>query len=91
MKPKNVVHLVAKGDTGEIVEQLLLTVDDYYAGRSPILDSSEYRKTRGIRQLFGQIFGSKGQLLQEFSVNYDTQGRYSCSRAVHDDGTIIED
>jgi hypothetical protein len=39
----------------------------------------------------GRIFGYKGNLQQEFEAYYDERGRYVRSRAVHEDGTVIED
>jgi hypothetical protein len=88
--PRSRVFLIAR-DMGEtIVDQWELSYDDYYEGTTPVIDSDEYRSTRGIRYLEGEVYGSKGNLQKKFVTKYDERGMCIGGRAVHEDGTVIE-
>jgi hypothetical protein len=85
------VLLAAYDQDGAIVEERELAYDDYYGGINGIVDSNAYRAEKGIRRMKGEIYGAKGNLQQTFEVQYSHDGSYVKSRAVHEDGTVIED
>lgn len=85
------VILSAFGKDGEVIEAADISYDDYYGGMSDLVDSSDYRAKRGIRSVKGKIFGSRGNMQQDFEIDYDERGQYVRSRTVHEDGTVIED
>lgn len=85
------VLLAAFDKDGAPVEEADISCDEYYGGISDLVDSDEYRAQKGIRSMKGRIFGYKGNLQQEFDAYYDQHGKYVRSRAVHEDGTVIED
>jgi hypothetical protein len=88
--PRSQVILIAENGDGVVVERLDVPLDNYYGGGLPVVDSDDYRRLNGIRLLRGHIYGYKGNLMEEFVVKYDSDGRYIHSRAVHEDGTIVE-
>jgi hypothetical protein len=89
--PRSKVLLVAFDEEGSVVERLEISYDDYYSGATQIVDSNSYRAEKGIRRMTGEVYGSKGNLQQTFDNHYSEDGRYVRSRAVHEDGTVIED
>jgi hypothetical protein len=89
-KPRSTVILVACDQDGAIVERVTLSFDDYYGESHPIIDSVAYRAERGIRQIQGEVFGAKGNLMQSFDNQYAADGKLVGSRSVHEDGTVIE-
>ena len=90
-RPRSVVHLSALDVNRNVVQQREMSIDDYYGGRDALVDSAEYRHNEGIRWLQGKIYDNKGNLTQQFDVEYSDDGRYRRSRAVHQDGTVVED
>ena len=88
-KPRNCVLLCAY-DGDAIVERHEPSYEEYYQERISLIDSNDYRAAKGIRRVTGEVYDSKGRLRQRFETVYGTDGRYLNGRAVHDDGTVIE-
>jgi hypothetical protein len=88
--PRSTVILVAVDQGGAMVEPVTLSFDDYYGESHPIIDSQAYRAERGIRQIHGEVFGMKGNLMQSFDNRYAVDGKLVGSRIVQEDGTVIE-
>jgi len=89
--PKSVVLLTAFNEEGEIVLEQKLKYFDYYEELHPIIDDDGFRFERKIRFIEGKIYDLDRKLCQEFRTEYDENGKYVRMRAVHADGTIIED
>ena len=85
------VFLEAIAGDGSIVERREVAYGDYYDGGSlPLIDCDQYRASRGIRKLRGDIFDSTGSLMQRFENDYDDDGAYIGGVAVHNDGTVVD-
>jgi hypothetical protein len=89
-KPRSRALLTAQKRDGTVIERLNVSLDDYYDGQLPIIDSNAYRKKRSIRLLKGELFGPEGNRMQASELQYDANGKLIHSRAVYDNGTIIE-
>lgn len=85
------VILVSYGREGQLVAQQTLPFEDYYGESHALIDDSDYRRGNGIRRVVGKIYNLEGQLDQEFENAYGESGEYIRGRAVHRNGTIIED
>ena len=83
-------ELRAFDSRGDVVEELCLSVEDYYEGRLDLIDQDGYRARRGIVVIEGRIYGPSGNLDQEFRNRYSPTGSYLGGRTVHADGTINE-
>src|SRR4051812_5471550 len=83
--------LVARTKDGNEVERHELSLQEYYQGIHQLIDSSEYRASRRITVIEGQLFDPAGNLFQEFRNMYTTDGAYEGGRTVHADGTVNED
>ena len=88
---KNEVVLVAFDRNDAVVEEQRMSYEDYYEGLPELIDSNLYRASRGIRRITGSVYNSKGELEQDFDNKYSEKGEYLRGRAVHADGTVIED
>lgn len=88
---KDVVILIAESADGEVIDTHEMPFDEFYDSDNKLIDSKEYRARRGIRRITGELFDMSGQLTQVFNVWYLKDGSQSRRRAVHADGTIIED
>jgi len=73
------------GDT-PVFEQVL-DLHDYWDDLHPVIDQAEFRQGRNIRRLTGRLYGSEGQLIQEFENTFDEAGQLMTSHARHEDGT----
>jgi hypothetical protein len=87
---RSTVLLVGYSDDGRIVERSSVPYDDYYDGKTPIVDSAAYRAARRIRRLTGEIYNASGNRQQTFDNVYDEAGKYLRSRMVFADGTVVE-
>jgi hypothetical protein len=74
-------------DHGDQVFELQLALDSYWDNLHPVIDDSSFRRARCIRRLVGKLYGSAGELLQEFKNTYDPSGVLVSSYVRHDDGT----
>jgi len=88
---RSVAILVAKRSDGAEVERHEMSLHDYYEELHDIIDSGEYRASRGIAVLEGRLWDSDGKLVQEFRTRYRPDGAYEGGRVVHADGTVNED
>jgi hypothetical protein len=84
------VFLVAYGQDEAELFRVDVGYDDYYDGETPLIDSNEYRASRGVFRVTGEIFDSKGVLQQSFENKYQGDGKYSGGKISHADGTIVE-
>ena len=90
-KKREIAELEAIDADGNVVEQLELTLEDYYQGLHDLVDKDEYRAARGIVVIEGRLFDPAGRLDQEFRNRYSDSGAYVGGRTVHADGTVNED
>jgi hypothetical protein len=86
----NLVILTAFGDANECIEEARLSVDEYYEESSKLIDSSDYRRVKKIKNINGKIYNDDGQLVQSFQNRYNDAGVLTHNRIVHDDGSITE-
>lgn len=84
------VQLIAIDQDGGIVEEQLLSYEDFYESLTDLIDSNDYRASRKIRRVKGQIFDGKGRLDQEFENHYSIRGEYLHGKAIYSDGTVVE-
>jgi hypothetical protein len=90
-KKRETAELEAFDADGNVVEQLELTLEEYYQGLHDLVDKDEYRAARGIVVIEGRLFDPAGMLVQEFSNRYSDSGAYIGGKTVHADGTVNED
>jgi hypothetical protein len=83
--------LVARDSSGGIVAQITLRLSAFYDTSHPLIDSSEYRRTKSIAVLHGRLHGVHGQVLEEFENQYDPHGQYINGWSRYSDGTILGD
>jgi hypothetical protein len=88
--PKNIVVLTAFGSLDERIEEIRLSIDDYYEESSELIDSSSYRRMKKIQFINGEIYNSKGRLIQSFENRYNDAGALTWNRTVHEDGSVTE-
>jgi len=74
-----------------VVFETQLDLHEYWDELHPAIDEALFRSQRGIRKLSGTLYGSKGNLLQEFENAYDSSGELIGSYARHEDGTETRD
>jgi hypothetical protein len=89
MKSKVTSQAILAGfnSSGAIVFEQDLDLSHYWDESHPVIDESQFRQEKGIRRLVGKLYGSEGQLLQEFESTYDEAGTLESSHARHQDGT----
>lgn len=90
-RKRELVELVAHDAAGGVVEEIRLTLEEYYQGLHPLIDKDSYRAQRGIVAIEGRVYGPSGALEQEFRNKYSAVGAYAGGRTVHADGTVNED
>jgi hypothetical protein len=83
--------LTARSRDGKVVEQVELSLEDYYQGLHDLIDSNEYRSARAIVLIEGELFDPDGRLDQEFRNRYGEDGAYIGGRTVFADGIVNED
>jgi hypothetical protein len=86
-KTKDQAVLVGFDSSGALVIEQTLDLSEYWDESHPAIDEEKFRRDKKIRKLVGTLYGSKGQLLQEFESIYDQAGKLQTSRARHEDGT----
>jgi hypothetical protein len=89
--PRSSVILTSYAADGRAIRRIVVSYEQYYDGENPVVDSNNYRSQHGVRRLTGEVYDSKRHLQQSFDIIYDEEGKHIKGRAVHDDGTIIED
>jgi hypothetical protein len=89
MKPKTKDKAVLTGFNagGTLIFEQTLDLSDYWDESHPAVDEERFRRDKSIRKLVGALYGSKGQLLQEFENTYDETGKLETSLARHEDGS----
>ncbi len=87
---RGIALLSAFNTRRELILEETLTIDNYYEDKHPMIDDDDFRKHHHIRFINGRIYDYDGKLGQEFNNEYDEEGAYIRGRAVHADGTIIE-
>jgi hypothetical protein len=88
--PRNIILLTCYAADEHVVDSIKLSYHEYYDGSPEVIDSEEYRASRGITRLTGEIYDSTSKLQQSFENRYNERGEYVGGRAVHADGTIID-
>jgi len=88
--PKSVAQLEAYSVDGSVVSREDIPLMRYYEDSHESIDSSAYRKERGIVRITGRLYDSKGILVQEFENEYGRDGAYKKGRAKFEDGTVQE-
>ena len=87
---RNVVVLTAFGDVNERIEEVRLSVDEYYEESHELIDSGVYRRTKNIRIIKGEIYNDRARLVQSFESQYNDAGVMTRNRTVHEDGSVTE-
>ena len=90
-KMKEIVLLTGYSFNGEVAFEEKIELHEYYDESHHVIDESSFRKERKIRKLIGKIYGTKGELIQEFENIYKENGSYERGMAKHANGTITED
>lgn len=85
------VHLIAFSEDGSVVEERMITHEEYYVDMNELIDSNKYRSERQITTVRGIVYDGDGDEGQVFESRYDRAGQYLSGRAVYSDGTVIED
>jgi hypothetical protein len=75
---------------GAVVFEAKLDLHEYWDEPHPVIDEDGFRLRHGIRRLTGELYGSSGNLIQEFENLYGPRGEYVSGRARHEDGTVTE-
>ena len=88
---KGKVLLVALSAHGDVIEELEVSYEDFYAGLFPLVDDDAYRSDRGIRALKGDIFDPSGNLQQTFENRYGEKGELVKRHIIFGDGRVVDD
>jgi hypothetical protein len=81
-------YVVCYDSSGVVVLRKTISLEMYYEGVHPFIDSSEYRQRRGICKIIGELY-RKAKLVQSFDLRYDMEnGKQIGRKVVFDDGTI---
>src|SRR5687768_1357656 len=85
---KNCAVLIGLNPDGDCVYSAAIPLDEYWDGEH-IWDSAKQIKKLKLQKLLGFLFGSKGNLLQQFESTFDlNSGVFSGGWARHEDGTV---
>jgi len=87
---KSVAQMIAYNANEGVVLRKNLYFDDFYDGENELIDSSEYRRQRGIVRVKGKIYDSRGKLVKEFETEYFANGDYKRGKSIFEDGTVQE-
>jgi hypothetical protein len=89
-KLKDVAVLVGYNPEGACVYSTALPLSDYWDGEHPWDSDTKIKKLR-LEKVRGYLFGSDGELEQEFETVFDPKtGNFKSSWAKHADGTYQE-
>ena len=87
---KDCALLVGLNPKGRCVYSAAITLDEYWDG-DHVWDSDTQVKKLKLHEVLGFLFGSRGELLQQFESVFDTKtGHVRSGWARHDDGTITK-
>lgn len=88
---RSTVVLTAFGDEGALVEQVHVKYDDYYGDTNTLIDDYDHIRQKRIRVIMGEIYNSGGNIQSAFTNFYNNKGEYIRGRAIHADGTVVQD
>jgi hypothetical protein len=91
MEKREVAELKAFGADGTLLEELEMSLEEYYEGLHDLIDKEEYRASHGIVVIEGRLFETSGKLDQKFRNRYSASGVYIGGRTTYKDGTVHED
>lgn len=80
------VFLEAISEVGTLLEERVLSMDEYYEDSCELLDSGAYRQREGVRIVRGKVYDLDGNLDQAFENRYSENGALEGSRAIYADG-----
>jgi hypothetical protein len=88
---KDCAVLIGLNSSGDCVYSQAISLHEYWDG-SHVWDSGKQVKRLKLQKLFGFLFGSKGNLVQQFESTFDLNtGVYSGGWTRHEDGTLQKD
>jgi hypothetical protein len=88
---RSVVNLTAFGSEGILIAQESVSYDDYYGDTQTLIDDNKRIEKEEITVITGEIYNSHGEMQSCFTNFYDRNGEYVRSRAIHLDGTVLQD
>jgi hypothetical protein len=85
---KDSAVLIGLNPKGKCVYSAAIPLDEYWDGEH-VWDSDKQIKKLQLQTLLGFLFGTKGNLLQQFESTFDLKsGVFSGGWARHEDGTL---
>jgi hypothetical protein len=88
---KDYAVLIGLNSNGDCVYSEAISLHDYWDG-THVWDSGQQVKRLELQKMFGFLFGSKGNLVQQFESTFDlSTGAYSGGWTRHEDGTLQKD
>ena len=81
-KPKSVAELIAYDNGGQELLKQSIPFEKYYEGINELIDSSAFRKARGIVRVIGKVYDSRGVLVQNFENEYGSDGSYKTTKVL---------
>jgi len=88
---RSIVILVGSTADGSVVERQEISLESYYEGGIPLIDSKSHRSRQRIVSVTGEIYDSRRRLQEAFTNRYDDTGKYIGGQTAYSDGTVIED
>lgn len=83
--------LEAYSARGDLVEELEMSLEEYYEYQTELIDSSDYRISHGIVKIVGTLYDPSGRIEQRFENLYSQSGEYLSGKTEHCDGTVNKD
>jgi hypothetical protein len=85
---KDCAVLIGLNSAGDCVYSATITLHEYWDGEH-VWDSGKQIKKLKLHKMLGLLFGSKGNLLQQFESVFDLKtGIFAGGWARHEDGTL---
>ena len=79
------VVLTARDAEGAVVQELELTIYEWYDGECPLIDSDEEYRRLSVRTIEGYQTNSEGKVIQRWRITCDAEGRQVDSEMLLDD------
>jgi hypothetical protein len=90
-KQKSVVHLQAFGADGTRILSESMSFADYYDKGNELIDSSSFRSARSVVKVHGEVYNSKGVLVEDFWNEYSITGERTGGTVTYEDGATYRD
>lgn len=73
---RDFAQLIAYNDQDRAVLILKMTYSGYHQHVPPLIESEQFRSSRGIVRITGVLYDTNGSLAQEFENRYSPTGAY---------------